>query len=42
MMRLFRSLADAGTAILMVTHDPEALGYADYTLRMDAGVLSRP
>lgn len=41
-MRLFRSLADAGTAILMVTHDPEALGYADYTLRMDAGVLSRP
>lgn len=41
-MTLLRQLADAGTAILMVTHDPEALGYADYTLRMDAGVLSRP
>ncbi len=41
-MTLLRQLADAGTAILMVTHDPEALGYADYALRMDAGVLSRP
>ena len=41
-MTLLRQLADEGTAILMVTHDSEALGYADYALRMDAGVLSRP
>lgn len=41
-MTLLRQLADAGAAILMVTHDPEAVGYADCTLRMDAGVLSRP
>lgn len=41
-MNLLRGLADEGTAVLMVTHDSEALGYADYALRMDAGVLSRP
>lgn len=41
-MTLLRQLADEGTAILMVTHDSEALSYADYALRMDSGVLSRP
>lgn len=39
-MRLLREQADNGTAILMVTHDPDALAYADKTYRMDAGVLS--
>ena len=39
-MRLLRSQADNGTAILMVTHDPDALEYADKVYRMDAGVLS--
>lgn len=39
-MRLLRSQADNGTAILMVTHDPDALAYADKVYRMDAGALS--
>lgn len=39
-MKLLRSQADNGTAILMVTHDPDALEYADKVYRMDAGVLS--
>lgn len=39
-MRLLREVADAGTAVLMVTHDPDALAYADRVLRMDRGVLS--
>lgn len=39
-MQLLRSQADNGTAILMVTHDPDALEYADKVHRMDAGVLS--
>lgn len=39
-MQLLRSQADNGTAILMVTHDPDALEYADKVYRMDAGVLS--
>ncbi|RSX56557.1 ABC transporter ATP-binding protein [Bifidobacterium samirii] len=39
-MRLLRGVADAGTAVLMVTHDPDALGYADRVLRMDRGVLT--
>ena len=36
---LFRSLAEEGTAILMVTHDEEAFGYADRIYRMEKGVL---
>ena len=39
-MRLLRAKANNGTAILMVTHDPDALEYADRVYRMDAGVLS--
>ena len=40
-MRLLRDQANNGTAILMVTHDPDALEYADRVYRVeDAGVLS--
>ncbi|MCH9275242.1 ABC transporter ATP-binding protein [Bifidobacterium amazonense] len=39
-MRLLRDVADGGTAVLMVTHDPDALAYVDRTLRMDRGLLS--
>lgn len=39
-MRLLRDQANNGTAILMVTHDPDALEYADRVYRMDVGVLS--
>lgn len=39
-MRLLRDQTNNGTAILMVTHDPDALEYADRVYRMDAGVLS--
>ena len=39
-MKLLSSQADNGTAILMVTHDPDALEYADKVYRMDAGALS--
>lgn len=40
---VFKSLkqvAEDGTAVLMVTHENEAEGYADTVFRMDAGVLS--
>ncbi|KFI92363.1 ABC superfamily ATP binding cassette transporter, ABC protein [Bifidobacterium saguini DSM 23967] len=40
-MRLLRAQADNGMAILMVTHDPDALAWADTVYRMDAGVLSK-
>ena len=39
-MCLLRDQANNGTTILMVTHDPDALEYADRVYRMDAGVLS--
>ncbi|MBW3088955.1 ABC transporter ATP-binding protein [Bifidobacterium sp. 82T24] len=39
-MRLLRSVADGGTAVLMVTHDADALPYADRILAMDAGKLT--
>ncbi|KFI50524.1 ABC transporter ATP-binding protein [Bifidobacterium biavatii] len=39
-MRLLRRTADDGTAVLMVTHDPDALAYVDRTLRMDRGQLA--
>lgn len=38
-MNLLRDEADRGTAVLMVTHDPDALAYVDRTYRMDRGVL---
>ena len=40
-MRLLRQVADDGTSVLMVTHDPDALAYVDRTYRMDRGVLTR-
>ncbi|NEG54595.1 ABC transporter ATP-binding protein [Bifidobacterium platyrrhinorum] len=40
-MRLLRERADAGAGVLMVTHDADAIGYADTVYRMDAGTLSR-
>lgn len=39
-MRLLKSQAEQGMAILMVTHDSDALAYADKVYRMDAGTLS--
>lgn len=39
-MRLLQEAAKDGTAVLMVTHDPDALAYVDRTYRMDRGVLS--
>ncbi|NEG96167.1 ATP-binding cassette domain-containing protein [Bifidobacterium sp. SMB2] len=39
-MRLLRSVADSGTAVLMVTHDADAMPYADRIITMDAGRLT--
>ena len=39
---LLRSRADAGTAVLMATHDPEAAGHADRVLALDDGRLGMP
>ncbi|PJM73026.1 ABC transporter ATP-binding protein [Bifidobacterium primatium] len=39
-MRLLRSVADSGTAVLMVTHDADAMPYADRIVTMDAGRLT--
>ena len=38
-LRLLRSLADEGRAIVLVTHAPAAAGIADRLLRLDAGRL---
>lgn len=38
-MHLLRNVANEGTAVLMVTHDADALPFADRVLRMDAGKL---
>ena len=38
-LRLLRAAADAGTAVLLVTHEREAAAYADRIYRMDKGVL---
>jgi len=38
-LRLLRSLADEGRAIVLVTHEPAAAGIADRVLRLDAGRL---
>ncbi|PLS26492.1 ABC transporter ATP-binding protein [Bifidobacterium parmae] len=40
-MRLLRERADSGVGVLMVTHDADAIDYADTVYRMDAGTLSR-
>ena len=39
-MRIFRSAADEGTAVLMITHDLETTEYADKRFDMSDGVLS--
>ena len=39
-MKLLQQVARNGTAVLMVTHDHDALAYVDRTYRMDKGVLS--
>ncbi len=38
-LSLLRQAADAGTAVLLVTHEQEAKRYADRVWRMDAGAL---
>lgn len=38
-LKLFRELADRGTAVLVVTHESESKRYADRVFRMDAGTL---
>lgn len=40
-MSLLRQVTSDGTAVLMVTHDPDALTYVDNVYRMDRGVLVR-
>ncbi|MBR1736632.1 MAG: ABC transporter ATP-binding protein [Firmicutes bacterium] len=39
-LELLRKTADNGKAIMLVTHENEALAYADKVYKMDAGVLS--
>ena len=39
-LTLLRETADAGTAVLLVTHEREAAAYADRIYRMNAGILS--
>ena len=39
-LRLLRQCADEGAAVLLVTHEREAVEYADRVLRMSDGVLS--
>ena len=38
-LKLLRKAADEGASVLIVTHDREALDYADVKLRMDGGRL---
>jgi len=40
-MEIFRKAADEGTAILMITHDPDIVNYADKNFIMDNGVLTQ-
>ncbi|MBR1747349.1 MAG: ABC transporter ATP-binding protein [Clostridia bacterium] len=39
-LRLFREIADQGTAVVMVTHDRDSLSYADKIYSMSSGVLT--
>ena len=39
-MELFRRISQNGTAILMVTHELETVGYGNRVLTMDAGTLT--
>lgn len=40
-LRLLRQLADDGASVLMITHEKDALEYADIVYRMEKGVLTR-
>ena len=40
-LKLFREIADRGTAVLLVTHESGAKRYADRVFRMDAGRLKQ-
>jgi putative ABC transport system ATP-binding protein len=40
-LKLFRSLADQGTCIFLVSHDTEAFAYGDILYSMDKGELRR-
>jgi len=40
-MRLFAEIAKSGTAVLLVTHDLDAIGYGNGVYRMDDGQLSQ-
>ena len=40
-LKLFREIADEGTAVLMVTHEAEAKRYADGIFRMNQGTLTK-
>jgi putative ABC transport system ATP-binding protein len=39
-LKLFRTLADRGMTVFLVSHDTEALEYADHTYRMNDGILT--
>ena len=39
-LRLFRRLADKGCSVLIITHEQEAIHYADNIYRMEKGILS--
>ena len=41
-LSILRAYADAGAAVLLVTHEKAAGSYADRILRMDAGKLAEP
>ena len=41
-LKLLRQFADAGTAVLLVTHEGAAAAYADAVYTMSAGVLRAP
>ena len=38
-LAMLRQAADSGAAVMIVTHDTEALEYADGAYRMDGGLL---
>ncbi|MDR0983801.1 MAG: ABC transporter ATP-binding protein [Ruminococcus sp.] len=38
-MEIFRDISQSGTAVLMVTHEPDTLQYGNKTFVMDGGIL---
>lgn len=41
-LRLLRARASQGAAVVMATHDPEAVAAADLVVHLDDGVLTTP